>query len=106
MLRRLPVAVALVAALGLAACGSDDSGDVSVPSAPTSTPTTQTAPPATQTTAPTNTTTTDTGTSGGTPGTTETDDSGGTSAPGTDEPQSPNERFKKYCEENPNACGE
>jgi uncharacterized membrane protein YgcG len=107
------VAVALCAALGLTACGGDDSS-VSVPSAaPTATTqSTPTVAPPTQTTAPpAQTTTTETTT------TQTNSDSGGTSAPsgnggnsggsgGSSAGQSANERFKKYCEQNPSACGE
>jgi hypothetical protein len=113
MLRRsVPIAaVAVSAALGLAlgACGGDDES-VSVPTAPTSTPTTQTAPTVTtptQTTAPpTQTTTTQTTT----PAPSD-NGSGGTAAPSggsgdSSRGETPNERFKRYCEQNPGACGE
>ena len=112
MLRSVPIAaVAVSAALMLGACGGDDES-VSVPTAPTSTPATQTATTATTSTQtappPTQTTTTQTTT------TEPNDDSGGTAAPsggsgGSDDSsggETANERFKKYCEQNPGACGE
>jgi hypothetical protein len=103
------VAVSAALALPLSACGGDDE-TVSVPTAPTSTPTTQTAPTVTtptQTTAPeTQTTTTQTTTAAP-----SDSGSGGTAAPsdgsgGSSSGETPNERFKKYCEQNPGACGE
>ena len=108
MLRVLPQGLAAVLVVfALAGCGGDDSGDVSVPTAPTSTPSTQAAPPTTTTAPPTTSSTESTETSGGT-GATTTEDSGGTSAPGggSDDQQSANDRFKRYCDENPGACGE
>jgi hypothetical protein len=110
MLRRwFPIAaVAVSAALALGACGGDDES-VSVPTAPTSTPTTQTAPTVTtptQTAVPPAQTTTQTTTTA--PSDTG---SGGTAAPsggsgGSTGGDTANERFKKYCEQNPGACGE
>jgi hypothetical protein len=110
MLRSVPIAaVAVSAALVLGACGGDDES-VSVPTAPTSTPTTQTAPtvttPAQTTAPPTQTTTTQTTT----PAPSD-NGSGGTAAPsggsgGSGGGETPNERFKRYCEQNPGACGE
>jgi hypothetical protein len=99
------VAVSAVLALTLGACGGDDKS-VSVPTAPTSTPTTQTAPTVTtptQTAAPPTQTTTQT-----TPPAPSDTGSGGTAAPsgGSGGGETANERFKKYCQQNPGACGE
>jgi hypothetical protein len=98
---------ALVTGLAIAGCGGDDSGDTTAPPTVSIPPITSPIP-ATTTTART-TTTTPTGTTG----------NGGTGAPSRANPNepdsatndvppppgSPQEKFEKQCEQNPQACG-
>jgi hypothetical protein len=98
---------ALVTGLAIAGCGGDDSGETTAPPTVSIPPITSPIP-ATTTTAPT-TTTTPKGTTG----------NGGTGAPNRANPNepdsatndvppppgSPQEKFEKQCEQNPQACG-
>jgi hypothetical protein len=99
-------ALSLALAYPLAGCGDDDGSDTNATNptatepAPTTTETTTTTG-ATTTTAPTTTTTQEQDGSGGVaPTTTTTTPSGG----GQDG-LTPQERFERFCERHPEACG-
>jgi hypothetical protein len=109
VIRALAV-ITLVAGLALAGCGGDDSGETTAPTV--SIPAITSPIPATTTTAPA-TTTTPTGTNGNDNG------NGGSGPPGRANPNqpdsatndvppppgSPQEKFERQCEQNPQACG-
>jgi hypothetical protein len=104
---RVLAAATLLIGLAIAGCGSDDSGEPTVPSV--SIPAITSPIPATTTTAVT--TSTSTGTTG--------NGNGGTGPPNRTNPNlpdsatndvappagSPQEAFEKQCEQNPKACG-
>jgi hypothetical protein len=107
MSRLLTIALACGAVLLAPGCGGDDekasdtdtSPTITVPSDDTTTPTTETTPPQTQPTPPPQTT---------------PEDSGGSTAPATPDspendtkpqPNTPEQRFEEFCDQNPGACG-